>query len=298
MAKYKKNILIVLLVMVAGLIGIKGITYAKYAYNSAWDHFLKSKGFYFSSDNLSINGLKNVNNAWNGENIYFNIKNSINDNVITNYDISYEAGCEVVDNPDYDCKLNDDSNLVNGILSSFESCHNSLNDGIDVSQLSKNDCEVNGYEWIKQTTISNLYFNIFSVNGDTQLPDDINVLVTVKSLDPYSETLRGNFLIHKMQTDDNSLNMNYEHYENYGRLVISNPSSNFKCLKLGWDSAKLRIDIDNNSFSSYTVDSEGYINEIKFNIEPNSVKNYIFYGIPLTDKYNLDSFELTESSEC
>ena len=73
MKNIKRNILISLII-VAIILCIYGLTLARYVGNSVRDYYLKSKGFYFTSDYLSSNTVKNVNNLWTGENVYFNIK--------------------------------------------------------------------------------------------------------------------------------------------------------------------------------------------------------------------------------
>ena len=60
----------------------------------------------------------------------------------------------------------------------------------------------------------------------------------------------------------------------------------------------MKIDTLNNSFSSYSTDSDGYINEIKLNIESKRNKNYRFYRDSFKTLYDINEFTLEESGEC
>ena len=67
-----------------------GVTYARYASNSIWNYYLESKGFYFTSETLKN---KRVNNEWDGSRVYFDVRNSVNSYIATEYDIKYKITC-------------------------------------------------------------------------------------------------------------------------------------------------------------------------------------------------------------
>ena len=58
MKKYSKKIIFVL-VFLAVFVTATSLTFGKYIYNSAWNYYLTSKGFYFKSDLLDINSRTN-----------------------------------------------------------------------------------------------------------------------------------------------------------------------------------------------------------------------------------------------
>ena len=119
MEKRKKRIAILIVTLIT-IITVITMTSGKYIYNSIWNYYLKSKGFYFESDLLDIVAKNNSMLKWDGSDIYFSLKNSLNDKLISDYDISYKITCTVLgDESNYvDCLVNGtDSNVFNGNLS-------------------------------------------------------------------------------------------------------------------------------------------------------------------------------------
>jgi hypothetical protein len=300
MKNIKRNILLISLIIVAIILCIYGLTLARYVGNSVRDYYLKSKGFYFTSDYLSSNTVKNVNNLWTGENVYFNIKNSLNDVVVTDYDINYTVTCTIEgDASNYtECRINgEEINTLDGVLSTFETCVNNKGDGIDVSSFNKTDCELEGYEWVNEPSIKEFYFNVILLDPDYELKD-VTVNVTATSNSPYRKTLSGDFILHKISEEEKGVTIDYKNYENYDSLIISNSYPIEKCVKVSWDASKLVIDADKSEFSSFEVDENGYINEIKLNIGAKKSKNYIFYRRNFNIKYDTSEFLLLEDSGC
>ena len=257
---------------------------------------MKSKGFYFSSPDLKEDALKNINNNWDGESTYFTIQNSLNDSLITDYDIKYKVTCTISgDAASYSaCKVNGtDSNVFEGILSSYSHCINTKDD-TDVSLYNQETCEVSGYNWIKQMATKDLYFDIVKT-GDKEIIG-LTANIEVTTLSPYAKTLKGEYVINKGKNEIGSLSMEYKTYSNYDRLVISNSYKENKCAKLSWNPDNLRIDVDNN-IRSYGTDSNGYINEIIFNIASKNNISYIFYKTDKNKSYSISDFTLVES-EC
>lgn len=289
-----------LLIVAGSFFCFYGFTFAKYVYNSVWDYYLKSKGFYFSSDYLGSNVVNNVNDLWNGDSVHFNIKNNLNDAVITNYDIDYSVSCEVEgDAASYaDCHMNGTtSSSTDGVLSSFETCVNNTSDQVDVSSFAKTDCELGGYDWVNQVATKDLYFDVILTNSNYELKDVI-VNVAATSTSPYSKTLSGNFVLHKTNIEAGKVDLSYKNYSNYDKLVVSNSYPNAKCVKLSWDSDKLLINANHNTFSSFETDTNGYINAIEFNIDAKDSLNYMFYSKNFNTTYNVNEFSIEETSGC
>lgn len=288
----KINKLVIILLVIA-VFGVCTVTYGKYVSNTAKDYYLKSKGFYFTSDHLSMSGTQNVNNVWDGTSIHFNVKNNLNQNVITNYDISYDALCEIEGeaNQYVACYINGtNENTQSGVLSSSETCSNSTSDGIDVSQFDKTNCELNGYDWLSQISIGELYFDVVKTDQNYSLKN-VTVNVTVTSTSPYEKVLKGKFILSKTSSIDDEINLNYQNYNNYDKLIISNSYNVQKCMTISWDANKTRI--ENNNLSSYQTDDNDYINQITVDIGPKSIVDYTFY--PIEPSSNED-FTLTEIS--
>ncbi len=298
--KKEKTILIILLIMGIGLISVFGFSYAKYVSNSIVDYYLKSKGFYFSSDYLGSNNVQNVNNLWEGDSVHFNIKNNLNDIVITDYDIDYTVTCEVSgEEATYTtCGLNGTQDITQtGTLSSFQTCVNNTEDQVDVSSFNKTTCELNGYTWENQIANKDLYFDVILTDENYSITD-LTVNITVSSTNPYQKTLSGAFVLHKKISEEDKLTMTYNNYDNYDRLVVANSYSVNKCIKITWDSSKLLIDANYNDFSAYEVDIDNYLKAITFNIDSKSSVNYVFYKRYFNEIYDVGDFVLQESTGC
>ena len=137
-------------------------TYAKYVSNHAWNYYLGTKGFYFSSEQLGNTKITNVNNNWNYDSTYFSLKNSENDFLTSDYDIEYTVKCTIQnDASKYSkCVLNgSNSDTWSDVISSSSKCKNDI-DETNVSTYNKEKCESKGYKWDIKENNKNLYFDI------------------------------------------------------------------------------------------------------------------------------------------
>ena len=286
----KKLIFIVIILSVILMISY-GISYAKYASNSMWNYFLESKGFYFRSKTLSD---KTLNNNWDGGKVYFDIRNSLNDYVATEYDIEYKITCNIKNEVDAECKVNgNESNTYKGKLTSFYGCINTK-DATDVSSYDKQTCNNEGYTYKTKETIVENYFEI--VSEDENVLNNITVEIIKESISPYVKTIQNDFILSKSLEQTGSINKIYNEYDEYSRLIITNSFKEDKCINLSFDSDIFRIDNDEN-ITNYTNDENGYINSLTFKIKQNSNINFLFYRQNL-EKYSVDNFEIIESKEC
>ena len=283
----------ILVASVAALCGVlfitKGVSYAKYASNSAWNYYLESKDFYLSSDYLNTDGMKNVNNNWDLSNIHFNVKNSHNDILATEYDINYKVTC-TTNNENVSCNLNDTGkNEFNGVLSTTKKCINEINE-VNVSSLSESECEVNGYEWKSIVATKDLYFNLASESEF----ENIIVNINVTSTSPYKKTLLGTFELTKDKSVSGVISSQYNNYNEYDRLIVSNSYSNEKCVKVSFDSNVLRVDTPLNNVDSFGQDTNGYINSIIFRIPQKENRTFKFYKLD-SNNYGIEDFTIIES---
>ena len=293
--KLKKNKKLLLLIPFLVFIVLTIITtsYSKYVHNSIRSYYLKSKGFYFSSENLSTNTKKNSNLSWDGSNIYFNIKNYLSDDLITSFDIPYKVTCEVIGNNSYTCNLNNTgTSIYQGTLSGSSRCINNTEDEVDVSTMNKTSCEINGYTWHKEKSTKELYFNIDSQNTVS----DVEVKITVESLNKYKQKLIGTYKLHKKNISSDEVITNYENYSNYDKLIITNTTNSKKCVSMSFDSTKLRIDNSIN-MKSYDVDSNNYINSLELEINKEQMKEIYFYKLDLNTNYTINNLNI-EIDEC
>ncbi|MEG0021287.1 MAG: hypothetical protein RSB77_02220 [Bacilli bacterium] len=297
--KKKISILLILIISCIFLSSVLG-TFAKYVSNSVWNYYLTSKNFYFSSDSLDVTTVKNVNTMWDGGSVYFNIKNSINESLVTDIDISYNVAC-TINGPASSylkCELNGTKlDNQNGILSKYESCINYSADSVDVSLFDKSTCEIKGYNWESQVATKSIYFNIISTDKTKEI-NDIDVSITVKSIEPYEKIMNGNFILHKIKSDNDNVTIDYVNYSNYDLLNVTNSYLINKCVSVKWDSNKLRLNTENTKYKTSTTDANGFINSIKFNINAKSALQYMFYKTDQTKIYNVNEFVLEPSTGC
>ena len=297
MKKKTKKVFTIFLLMFV-LVTAISLTSGKYIYNSVWNYYLKSKGFYFESDLLDVNTKKNSNLKWDGSDVYFEIRNSLNNELISDYDISYKVTCIVLGNEaDYiDCVLNGTENSsFNGTLSSGASCVNTINSE-DASSLNKTECELNGYTWSQEVTSKNNYFNLV-LKDSTKNVDEVSVKITAESLTPYHKTLTGLFNLNKVEITDTPFIIRYEDYGEYDEVSITNTTTAKACFSISFDSAEYLYDINQNEVLNYEVDSDDKVNQIDVEISKQSTKKYDFYKINGSKQYSIDDFTI-EEKEC
>lgn len=291
--KQKKILILTIFIVVALVIINYRFSLAKYASDSIWNYYLKSKEFYFSSDELEETGKKNTDNTWDGESIKIHLNNSKNNSLITNYDISYKVECSIKEsNTPAKCLLNEDKSIQEGVLSYSEACVNKK-DTTDVSSYNKTNCEINGYDWVKKKTSQELSLTLTS---EEEL-ENATVLVTATATAPYKKVLTGEFVLKKDKNLLGNINMLYQNYNDYGQLIISNTYQQDQCINISWDSKKLRLDYDKSNILSSDTDTDGYINSIDINIPKKNNKTYKFYPLD-TNKYDISAFNLIKKDNC
>ena len=293
----KYMLLIVLLLSIVSII-TSGYSFARYISNHAWNYYLGTKGFYFSSKELGTKKVTNINNNWNFERTQFTIKNSENEFLVSDYDIEYTVKCTIQNEASNysQCNLNGtNSNTFNGVISSSSTCKNDI-DELDVSNYTKEQCESDGYQWNIQENYKDLYFDIIKT-GEENL-DYVSVLIEVTSTSPYSKTLIGEFNLSSGGIQESGLKLNYKEFENYSRVIVSNSYDENKCVKLNWNSENLRIDETSGQISSHKYDNNNNINEIKFNVNKKESISYIFYKTDFSKEYDYQEFSLIESDNC
>lgn len=296
MKKRSKRIILILVVMLI-FVATATLTLGKYVYNNAWNYYLSSKGFYFESDLLDINEKKNALLKWDGSNIKFEVKNSQNNKLISEYDISYKITCEVLgeESSYIKCNLNETSSSVfNGTLATTSKCLNKVDD-VDVTSFSKAECEVNGYTWNEEVISKKNAFNL-ELTDPTKNIDEVSVKVTAESITPYHQTLIGIFNINKAENVEEIIT-SYQQYMDYDELFIINTTASDKCISINFDSSKYSVDLNDGQILESLVDEYERINSIKIKINKESSKSCKFYKLDNNMMYSISDF-LIEEKEC
>lgn len=296
--KKKSKLIIITFVILFAAVVTATMTFGKYIYNSVWNYYLSSKEFYFESDLLSINTRNNSILKWDGSDINFLIKNSANNELVSEYSISYEITCEVLgeESKYIDCVLNgSNSATFEGTLATESKCINTI-DQVDVSLMSKPDCEVSGYTWVEEVATKKNYFNLI-LKDETKNIDEVSVKLTAKSILPYTKTLTGVFNLNKVDYVDQEIITNYQSYSEFDEISITNTTEEKKCLSISFESKNYSIDIDVDDVLSYEVDSNKKINEIIVEVDKNNTTYYNLYKINKDKVYSSNDITIQEK-EC
>lgn len=277
MSKKNKRITTTIILLITA-VAIISITSAKYIYNSVWNYYLKSRGFYFESDLLEINTKKNSLLNWDGNNISFILKNSENNELISEYDISYKLTCEVIgDETDYiGCDLNNtQKSTYNGTLSSVAGCVNTV-DTTDVSNFLKAECELGGYTWNEEITTKQNTFNLF-LKDETKSIDEVTVKITAESTSPYKKSLIGIFNLNKVDEEESEYITEFQNFNEYSELSVINKTNSDKCFLISFDSNNYVIELSSDTIVGSYVDSNDKVNKIETKIPKVSSSTYKFY---------------------
>lgn len=264
---------------------------ARYSSSSVWNYYLESHGFYFTSDFLG-NDIKNVDTLWDGNSVHFNLRNSSNDNLITEYDIRYNVSCEVLSDIPALCKLNgtNSSNYI-GILSSNSRCVNNI-DNVDVSLFNKTECEIKGYDYENLSVNQDLYFDIVPESGYEL--SNVDVKITVNSVSPYKKSISGIFSLFKNSRDMGSISKSIIDNALYDDLILTNSYDTRKCVNVKFDSSKRIVDLFDGMSNVLSNDS-GYVKEFNISIDGMSNKKIRFYNKDFSSNYNVDDIVVTET---
>ena len=284
--KHRKYLIIIFLFTLALMVVYFGTTYAKYVYKEAHNYYLQSKGFYFTSDYLDVNTKQTVNNYWDGSSVYFNIKNNINESIVTDYDINYKVKCNT-NNANATCNLNGSGkNEIDGVLKLNAVCENNTSDGVDTSTFTYEECSSNGYTWNNKVVSKEMYFDI--VGDDISR---VNVNLEISSISPYKKTLVGKFILNKVKTTTD-IDIKYKDYSEYGILNLRNNSNTTRCVVVSFDPNNLLVN-EYNTAKSYTKNSDNYIDSLTISINSSSSTNYKFYKKNNTT-YDESSFTIVD----
>ena len=284
--KHRKYLIIIFLFTLALMVVYFGTTYAKYVYKEAHNYYLQSKGFYFTSDYLDVNTKQTVNNYWDGSSVYFNIKNNINESIVTDYDINYKVKC-TTNNANATCNLNGSGkNEIDGVLKLNAVCENNTSDGVDTSTFTYEECSSNGYTWNNKVVSEEMYFDI--VGDDISR---VNVNLEISSISPYKKTLVGKFILNKVKTTTD-IDIKYKDYSEYGILNLRNNSNTTRCVVVSFDPNNLLVN-EYNTAKSYTKNSDNYIDSLTISINSRSSANYKFYKKNNTT-YDASSFTIVD----
>lgn len=296
----KKHFLVITVVVIALLIQASFITYGKYISNSIWEYYLKSKGFYFSSELLSIDNQTTVNSNWDGSSVEFSLNNNLNDLIAASSDIEYELECNIISeaNEYADCVLNDTTlNKITKVLKSEAICENKTTDLVDTKLLTKEECTEQNYDWVFKPVMDDNYFSILLNNNNYSLKE-VTVEIKATSKKPFERVLTGQFVLNKNTLMENQITHQYTRFDNYGALVITNSNDVDTCLSIKWDPQKFTLISDKSLFTELKENSEQVINEGKLLSSKKSGLEIRFIQSNPLINYGNENFIVTKETAC
>ncbi len=294
MNKRKKVIILFIFISISFSLAI--FSFAKYTSSYVKGYYLKSKGFYFESNELKND--KNITNLlWDGGAVSFALKNYSSENLITDSDIRYTLTCEILtENINATCTINDSNNSTsNLVLSSNASCINDK-DETDVSSYNKTECEVGGYNWVKQKVSQNNYFNVTFSNQNDQ-NKEIDVKITATSTSPYRKSVSAIFKLQKNTRSSGEIIDTNKVFSNYNELILTNTYSQNKCLQISFDSSNRILDVSSVT-TNLSYDNNDYVNSFKVNINANSSLKIKFFKRNSNSNLSLNDYVIQQSSGC
>lgn len=292
--KNKKKMILLIIIFCVVLIITASLTFSKYVYNSVWEYYLQSRDFYFSSENLDTNNKKNSILTWDGSSIKFEIRNSENANLVSEYDITYKVSCEILNEAkDYlSCNLNSTGkSIYTGKLTGTSKCIDPKGEK-EVSDLIKSECELGGYVWKKEITTKEIDFN-FDLKDETKNIDEVSVQIIVESTYPYKKILKGTFYLNLVE-EEFEYETYYQDYNEYNEITITNKTNENKCFNISFDGEKnLYNNFSNDEIEAYSTEDK-IINKIKVKIQKQMSSEFDFYKIKPESIYSLDDFIIEE----
>lgn len=270
------------------------VTLGRYVYNMVENHILESKGFYFNSNAMTVNGSKHSINNWDGVNAYqitIDVNNQKNDYVWTQTDIEYDISV--------DCSQN-------------IKCEISKNNGVI-----RKDVKTDSY------TITVYPKGNFSNNQTAE------VITKVKSSFPFVKELSTTYNI-GIETSKFSYSINDEAGEKYFMLELTNAFTYYKAkeaflsyekgsnisiddyetlsdenkkkcmsamLTLSFDPNLVLLDMTDETYINRSEDTPGtimidgfnYVNSFKFDMKASSTTKILFYKKDSSKDYTYPS---------
>lgn len=284
-----------LLLIVMGLT----LTYGKYISNTIWEYYLISQGFYFSSNYLNTNNPTIVDNDWDEDVIFVDVKNHENESLIATGDIEYTLECNVVspNSESLTCVIDEEEkSMITSKVIGEEVCINETEDQVIVSSYEKSKCLEEEYTWIKLPVINTHYFIVKPEPGFVY--EDVEVEVKLTSTKPFVKKLLGRFVLHKNNIEENTISKRLINDGDKRTLIVTNSYLENKCITLGFNPALFTVVSDLTHFSKITTNAQDIVNKVSFLIPEQSSFKIEFSPLDKEATYTQNNFTASEDSVC
>ena len=184
--KSHKYIAVLLILILSGVVLSFGIKYSAYAYNVLRVYYLRTQNFYFNSNKLTLDNKNYRISPWPGtsdQTIDITMNSKDNSLKLATTDITYDV--EVSCHDDY----NDNVNRIN--------CYLKENDTDTAKRNKLQNMEIVYDEDALNTNTDSFKVVVEPLENGINLKtgDEITVEVTAKATAPYTQTLKGTFVI-------------------------------------------------------------------------------------------------------
>lgn len=262
--KDNKKIILLILIVVITILSFLQIKFsmARYIYNSIHNYYLASKGFYFNSDKLSVNGMEvQAESNWSGAETYsitVNLNSKKNDLVFAESDVNYSITFTCSDN--IECSLS----KLNGTIVGSE--NGGINEDyfiVKIDPADGNALSSGETAWVSLEATANM---------------------------PYSQVLTGTLLIGVGNED-----ITYEIVDSinnpYIEVNITNSMNQTQDVTLQFDPTKVLIDMTNkflinaSNIQTESINGYQYVNEITSSMNSLESITVKFYKIDESQDY-------------
>lgn len=269
-------------------------TFGRYVYNMYHNYILETKGFYFNSSVMSMNGTKHSINNWDGVNAYLltiDVNSKKNELLSTDVDISYEIGVECSSN--IRCVLSKTEGVINA-TSKVDSYTITI---YPVTNFTSNQtAEVKTYAkstspYVKE--ISTTYnIGIETSNFSYKIIDSVNSkYLTIELTNAFTYYK----VVNAFDSYTVGTNISIDDYNNLTDSQKQNCTS--AEVTLSYDPNLILLDMTDstynnrisNSETTEVIDNYNYVNGFTFKMEASSNKKIIFYKTDSSQDYSYPS---------
>ena len=276
-----KKLSIIILVVLVILLFVS-ITFGRYVYNVVHNYIIESKGFYFNSSVLKLNGKSYSINNWDGVNSYtftIDVNNRKNDEVYTTSDITYDIYVECASS--VQCSVSKNSGTI------YQDTHT---DSYTITVTPRQTFEAGDTVTISTRVISNFpyrkqmsatyHLGVEKANFSYSIEDEAGekycTLNLTNSIGYY---------------DCNGTQTTVQEYDNlpaaqkaqcYSAIVTLTFNPNDVLLDMTSNTYHDRLSTD---YQETTIGSNRYVSKYSFKVDPNSNTKVIFYKTNISANY-------------
>jgi len=264
--KKMNPIALVIILLIVVFLTPSFVSMARYVYNVIHEHYLASKDFYFSSDKLNINKTSyEISDTWNGAQtcpIPVNMSSKKNDLAYTGADIRYTI--------------------------TVDACSPNV-----TATPSKATGTIEGTDEHTGSGVNKDYFiiNVTPVGTALSEGEKAWVDVTVKSTEPYEQTLQGRLIV-EVSSSDISYEIIDAVNQPYLTVNITNSQNTGANVTLSYSPSVVLLDMTNRYYINNTgkttqvIDNYTFLNSITSYVDLLSTTSVKFYKVDATQNYS------------